>query len=138
MGQHADDYNDLQIQSIEDSLSYQMGQMTTEEAYENGVLNEFGELPNGSPVWGVHDAHSLANELELLEGTLAKIQVNRLRKEKSEQVWVSGGKIFRPKDMTTLHLSNAIKYAERNGEGDQPVVEQMRKELETRNDNVKR
>jgi hypothetical protein len=132
MGQHADDYNDLQIQSIEDSLSYQMGQMTEQEAYEKGVLNEFGELPTGSPVWGVHDANSLANELELIDGMFAKVELRRLRKERSEQVWCSGGKIFRPKDMTTLHLINAIKYAERNGEGDEPVVEQMREELELR------
>lgn len=115
MGEFADYANEDQAQSLEDLLEYESGQMTDTEAFERGIID------------GVHDVHSLRAELDRCE--LAFLRLERARNP--EQFWVSGGKLYRPNEMTTQHLKNAVGYSERNGFTG-GIVSQMRDELERR------
>jgi hypothetical protein len=123
MGEFADYANDDQMQSLEELLEYESGNMSDAEAFERGIVGENGELPEIT-VWGVHDVHSLEAELDRCE--LALLRLERARKAK--QFWVSNGKLYLPHEMTTQHLKNALAYSERNGfKG--VIVSQIRDEL---------
>lgn len=126
MGEFADYANEDQMQSLEELLEYESGNVTDAEAFECGIIDENGELPEIT-VWGVHDVHSLKNELDRCE--LALLRIERARSP--EQFWVSNGKLYRPHEMTTQHLKNAVAYSERNGFTG-GIVSQMRDELERR------
>jgi hypothetical protein len=129
MGEFADYANDQQMQSLEDLMTYEAGHMSDEAARDCGVIDEDGTLPNIT-TWGVHDANSLLAELDRCELLLASSTRPRLPVKK-ERVWVSGGKVCVPSEMTTLHLKNAIAYAERNGMNCE-AVEALRAELQRR------
>lgn len=131
MPEFADYANDEQAQSLEDLLAYESGQISFEEAIDRGVVDETtGELPNIT-TWGVHDIHSLVHELDKCDLYFAP---NRQpRKIEPEHYWRSGNKLYRPKEMTTAHLRNAINYAKKEGI-DGPIVAMMQNEFKKRHD----
>jgi hypothetical protein len=52
MGQHADDYNNIQADSLEDLTDYESGKISRLEAIERGILNERGEIEGTDTTWG--------------------------------------------------------------------------------------
>ena len=128
MGEFANYANDEQAQSLEDLLAYESGHISFDEAIERGVLDEDGSYSTKITTWGVHDVHSLQNEIYKCELVLRRLQSPSVEKQ---QVWVSNGKVCKPSDMTTKHLENAIKYAERKGMCG-PAIEALKKELKKR------
>jgi hypothetical protein len=132
MGEFADYANDEQVQSLEDLLDYESGNLSKHEAMESGVLDEDGSIPTKITTWGVHDVNSLLNELAVCESTLMLLDYKPKRvNRKTEQVWVSGGSRYKPSEMTTLHLKNAINYAKRM-KMISPVVDALKAELRLR------
>lgn len=136
VGQHADDFINDCVDRIGRLHDYASGRMTHLEAYDEGLIDEFGVMANEDVVMlpGVHDANSLSKELEItslqLENSLLKINQP---KPKVVHYWKSGdGKINLPQDMTTAHLQNAIAYAEKYGSGNTPIVRLMKRELASR------
>lgn len=128
MGEFADYANDEQIQSLEDLMDYECGSLSEQEAMDRGILDEDGTCPNVT-VWGVHDAQSLEDELNKCE--LEFIKNKPLAPLTRKQFWFSNGKLVHPKNMTTEHLKNAIKFAEKR-KMTGPAVEEIKKEYEVR------
>lgn len=126
MGEFADYANDEQIQLLEDFLDYETGSISEQEAMERGILDEDGSIPTHVTTWGVHDIDSLVAELNTCDAALLGV---KCRSRKPEQVWVSGGKIYKPSEMTVAHLTNAIAFAKRNRMTG-PSVDAMKRELE--------
>lgn len=120
--------NDEQIQSLEDLLDYETGSISQQEAMERGVLDEDGSMPTHVTTWGVHDVNSLEAELDKCDSILLAIE---RRSRKPEQVWVSGGKVYSPSEMTVAHLTNAIAFAKRKRMTG-PAVNAMKRELKRR------
>jgi hypothetical protein len=136
MGEFANYFNDEQAQSLEELCEYESGQISDAEAIERGILDEDGSLPNDAPTtWGVHDVASLEVEMLKCETALNKV----LNKKKpilvktgvKESYWRSGDKLYKPSEMSTKHLENAIKFAKRNNDN-HPIVKEMIAELEGR------
>jgi hypothetical protein len=126
MGEHADASNDEQAQSLEELLEYESGGMSDIEAIEQGILDEDGSIPTNGTTWGVHDVESLVAELDKCDAALLASERRLARQRK--QAWVSNGKAYKPSEMTTPHLENAIAYAERKGiKG--PIVRALEIEL---------
>lgn len=114
MGEYADHVNDEQANSLEELMSYESGEIDFTEAMKRGILNkEDGSIPTQVTTWGVHDVHTLLQQLMECELVLETIS-NRQSTNNLQQVWVSSGKICEVSKMTTQHLKNAIRYAERN------------------------
>jgi hypothetical protein len=133
MGEFADYANDEQVQSLEDLMSYECGSISDQEAMERGILDEDGSIPTHITTWGVHDVASLEAEIYKCDSILLGVERRQRRQEsrKREQVWVSGGKVCKPSEMTTKHLENAVAYAERkNMKG--PAVTALHDELKRR------
>ncbi len=131
MGDMADYYNEYQADSMEEMLDYETGRYSENEAIERGILDEDGSMPNIDPIWGVHDAESLKHELDKCELELRRANVP---KPKKKYFWLSSnGALFDPVKMSTQHLKNAIRQAERM-RVNHPVVSQMREILKGRSD----
>lgn len=130
MGEFADYANDDQMQSLEELMLYESGGISNEEAIERGILDEDGSIPTHVTTWGVHDVASLKAELDKCSSILFGIG-RRSREPEPEQVWVSGGKVCRPSEMTTAHLTNAIAFAKRKRMTG-PAVDAMKRELKRR------
>jgi len=129
MGEFADDANEEQSQSLEDLLAYESGQLSLEEAMERGIVDEHGAIPTQITTWGVHDVHTLLNELNRCELIIRGYEHRQQSPQKP--VWVSNGKVCDIKKMTTQHLKNAIAFAKRKGMTN-CAVEALKAELLTR------
>ena len=128
MGEFADYANDEQVQSLEELMLYESGSISKHEAMERGILDEDGAIPTHVTTWGVHDVDSLEAELDKCDSILLAIE---RRSRKPEQVWVSGGKVYSPSEMTVAHLTNAIAFAKRKRMTG-PAVDAMKRELKRR------
>jgi hypothetical protein len=128
MGEFADYANDEQMQSLEELMLYESGGISKHEAMERGILDEDGSIPTHVTIWGVHDVDSLEAELDKCDSILLAIE---RRSRKPEQVWVSGGKVYSPSEMTVSHLTNAIAFAKRKRMTG-PAVDAMKRELKRR------
>jgi len=149
MGMHADDCLNETLQHEMNFQNYSEGNLSLEEAYEFGLIDERGyapkELVDSSLRLGVMDAESLENELALCEGAfkgssscltqlLGSNFLFKQRQKSSEVIhyWRSGTKLLLPKDMTNSHLENAITYCKKNGIEKTPIAKNMVKELKKR------
>lgn len=127
MGQHARDYNDLQADGLEDLLDYETGNLSLSEAFERGVVDEYGAVFGSVSTWGVHDVESLVGELDRCELAIASFGGPANTRPR----WVSNGVAMEPHEMSTSHLRNAIRYAEGSGITS-GIVASMRSELNRR------
>jgi len=140
MGQHADDF-------LEEVFDYEYlherhasGDISDHEAYELGLIDEFGCVPKEvmHHYNQVDDIHSLNIKLQQasleLEIYLLKQELKQRKAQTTVQVWVDKqGKKYLPSQMTTAHLINAIRFAERSKDFcNQPLIQTMKQELEKR------
>ena len=132
MGEFANLANDDQAQSLEHLLAYETGQMSHEEAMDLGVIDEYGAIPTNITTWGCHDVHSLSGELDKCELAIRRATESPTPSKPPIQVWVSGGKVCNPFEMTDAHLRNAVKFANRNGIYG-PAVDALELEIARRN-----
>lgn len=147
MGMYADDALSDAIDHENHFQSYLDGDLTTEEAYELGLIDETGaspqELVNSRLSPGVMDVQDLNNQLALCDGALSGSPacIDRLmgagfssRKPVPTKVihyWRSGDQLLLPADMTDAHLKNALAYANHNNMKD-PIVSDIAKEIRRR------
>ncbi len=132
MGQHADDAIN---EALDAEVRYSMhaaGELSDREAYEEGLIDEHGCVPNEvMHLYNqVDDQFSLEHKLEVASLEL-QLALQRKESKPKIQVWYSEDKTYLPHQMTTTHLTNAIKYAEREGIKE-PIVDDMKYELEQR------
>lgn len=132
MGEHADQaLNDAMGHEI-NYQSYLNGDLSEEEAYDLGLIDEWGaspnELVNSSLNLGVMDVSSLENELYKCDAQLRSIQKPRT----VVHYWRSGAELMLPKDMSKQHLINAIAYAKHNNMNKDPIFFDMVSELKKR------